>query len=319
VTYRSAMPRFPRSLRRAVKGSIRLRSIQHLAFTAGARRGHGLTLLFHRISAAGPREHEIVRSVPLDVFRAQLDVLSSVGDVVPAAELARRPATGSRPRFALTFDDDYASQLLAARELHARGLPGTFFLSGRALHGLGAYWWEVLESRIAADGLAAAAASMGLAATTPQELAAWCEATAASVALAAEGDATPADHLSGDDITTMAALPGITVGFHTLHHRVLPALEPAEVDTALTLGRAELAAATGRPVDLLAYPHGKATDDVAAAAARAGFPLAWTGRIEPATAAAHPQLLARWEPHELPAEDFAVQLAVRLNFPDRGP
>jgi peptidoglycan/xylan/chitin deacetylase (PgdA/CDA1 family) len=309
----------PLALRRALKGTLRRGPLQRGALAVAARRGHGLTLLFHRVAPEGPRDHEVVRSVPLELFRAQLDVLTSLGEVVAAEELAAEPAAGRRPRFALTFDDDYASQLLAAEVLAERGLPGTFFLSGRALHGLGAYWWEVLEARIAAEGLPVVAASLGVAAATPQELAARCEATPLATALAREGDPTPAAHLDAEDLTRLAALPGVTVGFHTVHHHVLPSLDASALDEALTLGRDEMSEAVGRVVDLIAYPHGKATDPVAAATAAAGFRLAWTGRIEPTTSAADPHLLGRWEPHELEPDDFAAQLTVRLNLPDRGP
>jgi peptidoglycan/xylan/chitin deacetylase (PgdA/CDA1 family) len=306
------------ALRQALKRTLRSGPAHGLAVALAARRGHALTLLVHRVGAAGPADHEVVRTVPLEVLRAQLDVLAEVAEVVPAATLAHEPrGASSRPRVALTFDDDYASQLLAARELAERGLPGTVFLSGRALHGLGAYWWEVLEARLLSATPAEVAGSLGLPpVATPQELAARVEGTPLAAELAAAGDATPADHLDAEGIAELAGLPGITVGFHTVRHEVLPLLDPDRLDEALRLGVAALAEAVDRPVELLAYPHGKASPAVARAAAAAGFRFGWTGRIAPTTAAADPHLLPRWEPHELPADEFAAQLVVRLNRAD---
>jgi peptidoglycan/xylan/chitin deacetylase (PgdA/CDA1 family) len=309
----------PFVVRRLVKRTLESHAVASATLRAGARRGHGLTLLFHRVGPDGPRDHEVVRSVPTRVFLRQLELLADVGDVVPADELAAAPVGERRPRFALTFDDDYASQLTVAHLLAGLGLPGTFFLSGRALHGRGAYWWEVLEARIAADGVAATAADLGVTAADPLELAAACEARGLTGPLVEEGDATPADHLTAADIAELASLPGTTVGFHTVDHPLLPALGAAELDDALTRGRAELAAVVGAPVDLLAYPHGKADEAVARAAAAAGYRRAWTGRIEPTTADSSPHLLGRWEPGGLDARAFAAQLAIRLHRPDPGP
>jgi len=281
-----------------------------------AARGRGLTLLFHRVSPEGPQPHEVVRSVPLALFRRQLELLTELGDVVPAEELAVRPAAGRRPRFALTFDDDYASQRTACRVLGELRLPGTFFVSGRALNGLGAYWWEVLEHRIAGEGLAAVASALGVDADTPAQLAAMCEATPLASRLQEAAVGVPCNHLTTGDIAEIAATPGMTVGFHTVHHPVLPSLAGDDMSHALAFGRTALEAQLGRDVDLLAYPHGKATPAVASEAAAAGYRFAWTGRIEPTRRGCDPHLLGRWEPHELQPQEFLTQLAIRVNLAD---
>lgn len=305
-----------RALRGHLKGPLRWGPVRRVALGAGAARGHALTLLFHRVAPQDPQAHEVVRSVPLALFRRQLEVLTEVGDVVPAAELAARPAAGRRPRFALTFDDDYASQRTACRILAEMGLPGTFFLSGRALHGLGAYWWEVIEHRVAREGLQAVAATLGVDAATPAQLAAACEATPLASRLTAEATGVPWRHLTTEDIAAIAATPGMTVGFHTVHHPVLPTLADDEMADALRFGRTALAHRLGRDVDLLAYPHGKATPAVASEAAAAGYRFAWTGRVEPTRRGSDPHLLGRWEPHGLEPLDFLTQLAIRLNLAD---
>ena len=87
--------------------------------------------------------------------------------------------------------------------------------------------------------------------------------------------------LGVDGIGALAAA-GMTVGFHTLEHPLLPDLDNDRLAAALTTGREELAAATGRPLTLLAYPHGKADQRVAGAARAAGYAAAWTGWPRPA-------------------------------------
>ncbi len=317
---RHARHRFARSLARGGKRALRLRGAQRVARRAARLRGHGLTLLYHRVSSEGPAAHEVVRTVPLDLFAAHLEVICWFGEVVPARALAsdRGARSAGRPRLALTFDDDYRSHLPVAELLARRGVPATFFLSGRAARGLGAYWWELLEQRIRERGLPAVAAELGYQAATPQELAARCEEAGAPDQLAGEDRPSPA-HLDAGEIRYLASLPEIEIGFHTLRHPVLTALEPQEVGAAVADGRADLATLCGGPIDLFAYPHGKADRSTAAAVAAAGYRFAWTGRREPTTASTPPHLLGRWEPHGIDPGELGSLLAVRIHRAEPGP
>ena len=86
--------------------------------------------------------------------------------------------------------------------------------------------------------------------------------------------------MTAEDIRAMVRA-GMTIGFHTLHHPVLSTLAEGPLESALTEGRRELAAAAGAPVDLLAYPHGRATAAVADAAERAAFTAAFAPEVGP--------------------------------------
>src|SRR4051812_15046369 len=106
-------------------------------------RGHRLVLVYHRVGADVRSGCEIIPSVPLDVFRVQLQTLGKIVDFVTLDELLRdeppRRGAGSRrrPVVALTFDDDLRSHVEHALPvLQELGVPATFFLSGRSLHGL---------------------------------------------------------------------------------------------------------------------------------------------------------------------------------------
>jgi peptidoglycan/xylan/chitin deacetylase (PgdA/CDA1 family) len=272
-------------------------------------------LVYHRVRADGDAPPgEVVPSLDRRRFRAQLEALAELGDIVDLPRLLDPPANRRRSRFALTFDDDYphhaAHALPVLREL---GVPGTFFLSGRVLHGLGPYWWERLEALIAADGLAAAGSALGIAAGSAPALAAACETDTGArrrlTAIAPGGVERP---LGVDGIQALAAA-GMTLGFHTVEHRLLPSLNDQRLAAALSTGRAELAAVAGQPLTLLAYPHGKADARVARAVQAAGYRAAWTGWPRPAGAGDDRFLLGRWEPGPLELDAFVAAVAIRLH------
>jgi peptidoglycan/xylan/chitin deacetylase (PgdA/CDA1 family) len=247
-------------------------------------------------------------------LRAHLEALAAIGEIVDLSQMLERPAAGKRPRFAITFDDDYpqhaAHALPVLREL---GVPATFFLSGRALHGLGPYWWDQLAALVAADGVNAAGQRLGITGGTAQALAIVCESDAgARVRLAAIGPVDAERPLELDGIRALSAA-GMAVGFHTLEHPLLPPLDDETLRAALHSGRAELSAAAGQPIMLFAYPHGKANARVAQCVRAAGYRAAWTGTPRPSRPNDDPFLLGRWEPGPLDTDAFMAAVAVRLH------
>ena len=240
------------------------------------------------------RDHEVVPCVPVERFRDHVQALRALGDIVPVDQLPV-PARSLRPRFALTFDDDYATHvrhvLPVLRELAA---PATFFLSGRSLHGLGPYWWEVLEDRMRQDGVERVARSLDIPDARPGAIAAACEDDPDRRRALEAGAARAADQLSPQEIAELAAA-GMTIGFHTVEHAVLPLLSRADRRRALTHGRDELRSLTGQRLAVLAYPHGRADAATAADARAAGYASAWTGAGSAVGGASDRWRLARWE------------------------
>ena len=100
----------------------------------GALRGRSLVLVYHRVDQDGRPPGQIVPSVSANVFGRQLDALGEVGEIVPLRALLQEARRNARPRFAVTFDDDFVTHVDHALPiLRDRGAPATFFLSGRSL------------------------------------------------------------------------------------------------------------------------------------------------------------------------------------------
>jgi peptidoglycan/xylan/chitin deacetylase (PgdA/CDA1 family) len=203
--------------------------------------------------------------------------------------------------------------------LSGLGVHGTFFVSGRSLHSLGPYWFEVLEWLLEQRGLQEVAGRLGISGRSPSELAVACERDPRRQRQLEQVAEQPPAHLLSDQLKALAAT--MTVGFHTLRHPALPVLSDDALAGALTQGRHELTALTRQPLQLFAYPHGKADHRVAAQVRAAGYRAAWTGVPNAMRSGDDPFLLGRWEPGPATVDDLLVKVAVRLHRsrPPAGP
>jgi peptidoglycan/xylan/chitin deacetylase (PgdA/CDA1 family) len=290
--------------------------------TVARLRGHGLVLLYHRVGPPLPAGCEVVPSVTAEIFRAHLQALGESVDLVRLEQLVSdvdtRPASlaaRSRPAVALTFDDDLSSHVrYALPVLCDLGMPATFFLSGRALHGLGPYWFQCLEALLVSLGQKETAALLNLPAAPAAPILLACMTSAGlrrQVCEAATRVPSP-DLLDRQGIAALGAA-GMTIGFHTIDHLLLPGLDESALPGAVSRGRDELASVAGTQVRSFAYPFGKADARSAAAVRNAGFLTAFTGRPAPLRQGEDPYQLGRWEPGPLCVDDFMVKLAVRLH------
>jgi peptidoglycan/xylan/chitin deacetylase (PgdA/CDA1 family) len=309
-------------VRRVARTLLRSSTVNRAVRAFARVRGHRLVLVYHRLGPSGPPGCEIIPSVPVDVFRVQLQALREVVDLVTLDEILAQDAPpretvgqGRRPAVAVTFDDDLPSHaehaLPVLREL---GVPAAFFLSGRALHGLGAYWFQHLEALLIAYGERRTAALLRVPEPRAGDLVLACEGNAdlrRRVSELAAGVSAP-EILEPDAIAALVAA-GMTVGFHTVEHDILPALDDAALDDAVSRGCEDLAAAAGAAVRYFAYPHGKADTRAAAAVRRAGFNAAFTGLAQPVRYGDDRHRLGRWEPGPLGVDDLLIKVAVRLH------
>jgi peptidoglycan/xylan/chitin deacetylase (PgdA/CDA1 family) len=304
---------------------FRNRAAARAAFSLAAARRRALILVYHRVATEGESStsspEAIVPVVTPTLLRQHLEALSTVGDFVPLAQIVAGRVNAvtrrsSRIQFGLTFDDDEPSHTAhVAPLLRGLGIPATFFLCGRALNGLGAPWWIRLEARIASQGLARTAAELGIAAQTPAELAARCEGTLLTDRIDAEMPPARDEAVLGrEDISRLAAMSGMTIGFHTLRHPVLTKLDPAAVDQALIHGRASLETLCGRRITQFAYPHGKWSASVTSRVQAAGFQLGCRSGQRPVAPTSDPFALGRWEPGAMTADAILSAAALRLNL-----
>ena len=302
---------------RRVATAVLRSSAVNCAVRAIARlRGHQLVLVYHRLGPVLASEYEIVPTVPVDVFRAHLQALGEVVDLVALDEVvARSGGSRRRPTVAVTFDDDLLSHVEHALPvLQQSRVRAAFFLSGRALHGCGPYWFQQLEALLSTYGAARTATLLAVPDAPATILATVCEQRADVRRRVNELAAQlPQPDMLGPSAIHALGAAGMTVGFHTVDHDQMLSLDDPALADAVCRGRNELAAAAGTSVNYFAYPHGKADVRAAAAVRRAGYAAAFTGNARPIRRGDDPHCYGRWEPGPLTVDDLLVNLAVRLH------
>lgn len=300
-------------LRKGCERLLRSPTVGRALRRIAAARSHSLVLVYHRVSRNPPGAHALAPCVPEALLRRQVEILGEIGEIVSLERLIDERLPRGRPHFALTFDDDYITHFdCVLPTLNAMGSTGTFFLSGRGLHGLGSHWFELLEQLLRARGIRDVARMLDLTVRTPRELAAVCERDLRRQRLIEDAAVDVPRQLRRDHIRSLAEAK-MSIGFHTLHHRILTLLTDAELKKALSDGRQEIASVVGKPLDLFAYPHGKADGRVARHVRSAGYTAAWTGLPRPIAPGDDRYLLGRWEPGALKIDDFLMKVMVRLN------
>ena len=290
-------------------------------------------IVYHRIGggASGDAKREILPAIATADFRAQLQHLRAAYTVVRAAEIVEAVhARVHRSRFpvAITFDDDLESHVREARSVLAElGLTATFFLTGTSLRGPHTFWWEDLQRAIddrLVDGsgipyVPRTSVEAALA-RTPKAIFGVADAImllereqraeVASVLRSAVGPPGSTSGLRDADLRTLVE-SGFDVGFHTVDHEALTQLSDADLSVALVEGRGALAAAAGREIDLIAYPHGKGDERVASAARAAGFTRGFVTGRRAVPPGVDPLLIPRLVPPADPGK-LALRLAHAL-------
>jgi peptidoglycan/xylan/chitin deacetylase (PgdA/CDA1 family) len=279
--------------------------------------GLGLVLLFHRVAEQdGDPRRELVPAVGVARFHQQLRWTRRIFRPVAADEIlaaARSRRRWHRIPIAITFDDEWSTHTtLALPALRAEGLRATFFLTGAQLDGPSPFWWELLQE--AADrGLKTNEILPGKDIFAQAAL-----ATAAppsrrddhTSSLSSLGAVPTACTMPPDDIQRLAAEHDI--GFHTLHHHSLDMLTAAQLHAALRDGRERLEGLVGRPLMMLAYPHGAAGLREAKAAEEAGYALGFTTNWQACGPYTQALLIGRIEPGPVSTGSFLRALAQAL-------
>jgi peptidoglycan/xylan/chitin deacetylase (PgdA/CDA1 family) len=278
-----------------------------------SKRRAGLVLVYHGLAdVQGDPATELVPAHSTDRFEGHLRHLVARYRIVGLEELPRAVGVRSRGEpfpVAVTFDDDLASHLeVAAPILRRNGALATFFLSGASLAGKHAFWWQRLQVAHSEQ------AALPVEGRTLHEVAKRIEAMTPAERAEVESQLMVHDVEPGLRSEQVRGLveAGFDIGFHTLRHHVLTGLDDSSLEHALEEGRRALEDASGRALDTIAYPHGKADDRVARAAAAHGFRMGVTGRYEPVVPESDPMLLGRIEPTYGSDGRFALQVARTL-------
>jgi peptidoglycan/xylan/chitin deacetylase (PgdA/CDA1 family) len=189
-----------------------------------------LIIAYHAVSSSWHSPLAITESV----LRSQVEYLHRSGYVgLTFADAERRTRDGTLPRrsVVVTFDDGYASNLLAAPILAEFGYPATVFVvTGFTDSGAALRWYGIEDEQESAAELRP---------LTWRELA---------------------------DLHDI----GWEIGSHTVTHPLLPGLPGQELRGQLEQSRASIADRLGR-CETLAYPYGVADARVADAARAAGY------------------------------------------------
>ena len=304
----------------AAAGPILAGSLERAARRSTARAG--VALVYHRVGdPPGDLSREFLPALGSRLFAEQVRYLRARYLVVPASRLleaASERSAGQPFPVAITFDDDLRSHVDTAAPILAReGAPATFFLTGACLRGPHRFWWQRLQE--ACDrGLDLGLLGIGRPGADVHELGRAIEALPAQRRdeLDAElgrlvGPDPPNAGLRAEHVAELAR-DGFEIGFHTRRHHPLPVLPGAELEAAMTEGRAELEDAAGSRITMIAYPHGRADGRVAAAARDAGFVTGFTGVPGAVTPGFDPLLLCRVSPSYASVGELAVDVALAI-------
>ena len=258
-------------------------------------------LLYHRVATCASDVHALC--VPPDVFRRQIARLVRDRRIVPLRELALAAMQGVSldGAVALTFDDGYLDNLEVAVPILAEfGVPATLFITSEQLGRPRRFWWDVLEAsvlRSSADRIALRIAGDawsrplgGERRATHDELYSLLKRSGPAVrddvvrqltVRDSDDDHDAARPVVADELRALAALPGVEIGAHSVHHLDLAAVSRTELFQEVFECRTTLERVIGRAVDLFAYPFGSVSPLAVEMTAAAGYLCAVTCEPRP--------------------------------------
>lgn len=256
------------ALKRLLEAALARAGPATLARHASA--GATLVLAYHNIVPTGERGGaDTSLHLPQHRFAEQLEVLAGSCDVVPLTEvLGPAPASRGRPRIVITFDDGALGALTAGvEELRRFGLPATFFVTPGRL-GRQAFWWDRLGSPEQAE-VPGAIRHHALTALRGEDdaILAWAGREGIRVTDVPECATTATEA----ELAAALTIPGLSVAAHSWTHPNLAALEPAALETELSLPLAWLRTRWPSALPVVSYPYGLCSPAVTAAAARNGY------------------------------------------------
>lgn len=256
--------------------------------------------MYHRVATAEADPLELC--VAPERFREQLELLGSLGEIVPLETLVRdRRSHGLK--VAVTFDDGYADNALAAAPLLAAAdASATVFVVAGAVGSARPFWWDRLAALVYdGDGSAYWGAWERLRKLPADRIEQELESLEA-VHGAAKVDAGSRP-MSEDELLSLAGGP-VEIGGHTVSHPSLPALPEASRRVEIATGREQLESLIGRPIATFAYPYGDYDVATVRLVRTAGFRLACTIHENQLSRFSSPHLLPRYAVRDWTADEL---------------
>lgn len=326
-------------------GTLRGRLQESRAKVPGLRGGRktppvALILLYHRVATAEADPFRLC--VSPELFQQHLQVLRASWPVVPLDDVVDGVAASvgrQRPAIVVTFDDGYADNLEAAQPIAAAlDVPLTVFVTGEPVASGERFWWDELVSLLWQQGDEPRTVTVNVGrrsrsfplVTEPQRVKACAvlhralrplDKRGRSAVLAGIAAQVAPRPLAGEgrpltttELSQLGALPGVTIGAHTMQHQALSSLAPAERLSELRESRRFLQDTVGRRVEYFSYPFGRARDvgsDSRHAVAEAGYRAACTTVQEAVRIEQSPYALPRLTVYDEPA-DVLLRRATEL-------
>ncbi len=252
------------------------------AFPGARGRGAIFTLHHVRPARAGAFQPNALLEITPAFLEAAIAALREADyDFIPLTMVPDRLAgPPGRPFACFTLDDGYRDNAVHAAPVFTRNaVPFTIFLTSGFIEGSRSMWWETLAALLGRvdevpyefpngpDILAAAAPGEKRAAfdriareiNTGDELA----AVARLDRIASEHGIAPLritaeEAMRADELKALLANPLVAYGAHTVTHRGLARLPPAEAEAEIAGSMETVAALTGSLPTTFAYPYGDA-------------------------------------------------------------
>ena len=274
---------------------------------ARVARGRGIVLTLHHVSPETPPEfapNALLTVTPAflaETVRTLRDRGFEIVDLDTALDRLAAPPAGARPFAVLTFDDAYRDfrdhALPVLRTLDA---PATLYVVSAFAAGRGFMWWRALEAAIRAlpeipvrPGIAPIPSDSAAAKAAAWRRLYWdlrsgpearlIDEVARLAALAgydAHADCA-AMCLTWDELRPLARDPLVTIGAHSVHHRMLAKWDAGTARDEMAVNRDDIGRELGVAAAHFAYPVGApdaAGEREFAMAAELGFRSAVTTR-----------------------------------------
>ena len=215
---------------------------------------------------------EPAQGITVEMFRRFVEYFQQHGyTFVSPTEISHGLDSGGK-YVLVTFDDGYFSNMKVLPILERYGIPAALFVSTDHVIQGKAFWWDVVERESLRQHMTRQHTrrifeSLKRLRTADAEASVMAQFGAR--ALQPVGDLDRPFTLA--ELREFAKHPLISLGNHTRNHDILTNYTAAEMMAQIQGAQETLASIVGKAPDFIAYPNGDMSDEILAAAKRAGM------------------------------------------------